>query len=156
MGLLLESDDYLLTEGGDHFLLEIGHSRGSYSTLPGDDSELETPYQDSDLVKIAVDDADMVSQSAIDEFALHQFKIDATGKNYVNLTWTGQSNIAPSHSTVYLQIYDYTLGSWTTIDSELLAAADTDFTLAPPPVTPLDDYKDADGIMAIRVYQEAK
>jgi hypothetical protein len=132
------------------------YSCGSSSSLPGTDSNLDTFYTDLDITYVASVDADMVSQSATDEYAIHQFKVDATGKHSVDLTWTGQSNIAPSHSTVYLQIYDHTLDSWVTAASNSLADADINFTLAPPTITPLEDYKDASEIITVRVYQEAK
>ena len=84
------------------------YSRGNYPAPPTDDSNLETFYSVGEVADVLAHDEDMVPQSATDEYAIHEFKVDATGKSSVDLEWVGRSNIDCSHSTVYLQIYDYT------------------------------------------------
>ncbi len=71
------------------------------------------------------------------------------------MTWDGQSSVAPSTSTVYLQVYNRTTGSWETKDSDSTAGADTDFELKTTITANLNNYYDANGWVAYRVYQEA-
>jgi len=85
---------------------------------------------------------------------LHQFK-DYTSGTGVTFTWKGQAEIAPSASTVYLQIYDRNLTTWETIDSDSATAANTDFTLTGDK-SDLTDYKDINNVVACRVYQLAQ
>ena len=141
----------------------MAYTRGNYPLPPAGDGDLDFPYTVDDNTKVAAYDyptLDMVPQSATDEYAIHEFKVDATGKSTVDIEWVGQSNIDCSHSTVYLQIYDYTevLGvdvGWTTIYSDTLTDAGTDISLVFS-VPDLGPYKDANGIITCRVYQEAK
>ena len=94
-----------------------------------------------------------VGQSADDtNFTIHQFKDYAGGETSCTLTADVQSDYAPSTSTVYLQIYDYNLDEWETVDSEFEEGANTDFVLTAP-IADLTDYVE-DGIMTCRIYQE--
>lgn len=131
------------------------YTRYHYNTLPTDDADLTTIYTESDITKVATDDTDMVPQSATDEYAIHQFKVDASGKTSVTIDWVGQSNVPCTQSAVYLQIYDQVEIGWTTIDSDTTTLANTDIPLEFF-ISDLGPYKDVNGIITCRVYQEAK
>jgi hypothetical protein len=93
-----------------------------------------------------------VGQTATGEYAIHQFK-DAAGEfNGATIEWEGQTNCAPSFSTVYLQIYNRNSSSWETVDSDNSSSADTDFTLTAD-IASLTNYKDGNAMISCRVYQ---
>jgi hypothetical protein len=131
------------------------YSRGDEAALPGDDDNLETFLSPKEIEQISADDADRVSQTATDEFTIVQFKDHAGSWDYVNVKWNGQSDVAPTSSTVYLQIYNTNTTTWETLDSDSLTAADTDFDLEGTK-DGLANYKDDNGYIICRVYQEAK
>jgi len=119
--------------------------------LPSDDTDLTTTYSTQDLSDVASDDSVRVAQSAsVGNYAIHQFKDYATGSQ-ADITWNGQSTIAPSVSKVYLQIYNHITTTWNTLASNSIANADEDFNLIANAVS-LDDYQE-DGIVSCRVYQ---
>jgi hypothetical protein len=111
---------------------------------------LENAYSEQDYTDVATDNDVYVSQTATNEYTIHQFK------NYVStigatLTCKAKSNTAPSDSTVYLQIYNYDTPAWETVDSDNTTGADTEFTLEAN-VPDLTDYKDGN-VITCRVYQ---
>lgn len=131
------------------------YSRGNYVVLPTNTSDLETPYSEQDELDVAEEDGILVEQSGMLEYMIHQFKdVIEGGENNCTFTWIGQSNLAPSNSTVYLQVYNRDSGSWETIDSNDTENANINFTLSAH-MSDLTDYKDASNIVVARVYQEA-
>ena len=85
---------------------------------------------------------------------IHQFKDFVGAENSCQLEWEGQSTLAPSASTVYLQIYNRDTPGWETVDSDDAEDANTDFILLVN-MPDLTDYKDASNVISCRVYQEA-
>jgi len=94
-----------------------------------------------------------VAQSCSTNYAIHEFKDFVGPNNTCTLEWEGQSNVAPSDSPVYLQIYNRNTDTWDPVDSDNLAAADTDFILTKF-MDNLANYKSAGNIIACRVYQQ--
>jgi hypothetical protein len=130
------------------------YTRGNYADLPSDDTDLETDYSAQDLLDVADKDDVRVAQTATQEYMVHQFK-DFVGDNAsCTLEWEGQSSLAPTSSTVYLQIYNRDTSEWNTIDSDNTSNADTDFTLTAN-IADLTDYKDASNVISCRIYQLA-
>jgi len=121
--------------------------------LPSDDADLETVYSGQDVTDVAMKDDTRVDQSATGEYAIHQFKDYVGGAGAVDLEWEGQSNVAPSSSTVYLQIYNYDTPAWENVDSDNTTGADTDFPLNGN-IPDLTNYKDGN-LITCRVYQQA-
>lgn len=119
-----------------------------------DDTNLETDYTDDEVTDVESSDDVRVAQTATEEYMIHQFKDDIGAKTACRLTWEGQSTLAPSSSTVYLQIYNRTNTTWDTVASNDSESADTDFTMIAN-ISSLVNYKDASDIIACRVYQEA-
>ena len=70
------------------------------------------------------------------------------------LNWKGQSTLAPSSSTIYLQIYNRDLDEWETVDFDDSTGSSTDFILIAN-IADLTDYKDGNNVISCRVYQEA-
>jgi len=122
--------------------------------LPGNDNDLETGYSAGDLLDVATKNNIRVSQSATGEFAIHQYKDFVGGGNSCNLEWEGQTNCAPSFSTVYLQIYNHNTTTWDGVDSDNASPVDTDFTLSGN-IADLTNYKDGSNVISCRVYQQA-
>ena len=130
------------------------YTRGDEAALPGDDGQLETNYTGQDYTDVDTKDDVRVAQTASDEYAIHQFK-DYTTAAGVNLEWEGQSDLAPSSSTVVLQIYNYNTPAWETVDSDNTTAADTDFILTAL-VADLTNYKTGSNTITCRIYQLAQ
>jgi len=68
------------------------------------------------------------------------------------LEWEGQTNLAPSLSTVYLQIFNRYTPAWQTVDTDNTSSADTDFVLTAN-IADLTNYKDANNVIVCRVFQ---
>ena len=124
--------------------------------LPANDADLETAFNTADYVTVATDDGNRVDQTAQGQFGLFLFKDDDTAgtNNVAIVTWDGQYTLAPSAQTVYLQVYNRNSTTWETLDSDSATAANTDFNLTGT-INGLADYKDGNGWIACRVYQEA-
>lgn len=130
------------------------YTRGDEVSLPGNDNNLETNYSAQDTVDVATSDDVRVAQAAEGQYAIHQFKDFVGSENDCTVLCELQSTLAPSLSTVYLQIYNRNSSSWETIDSDNTSAADTDFILTAS-IPNLTNYKDASNVIACRVYQLA-
>lgn len=85
---------------------------------------------------------------------IHQFKNYVGSSTQCSIEWEGQSTLAPSSSTAYLQIYNESMGVWETIDYNASAPADIDFEMCAK-ISDLTNYKDGQTIVSCRVYQLA-
>ena len=125
--------------------------------MPANDTNLETAFTAADYVKVATDDGNYVDQSATSENWIFEFKNQNTNNtDKIKAHWKGQTDIAPSSSTVYLQIYNRSTNLWVTLTSDSTTAADTDFSLDGTQFFNVTDYYDASNWVSCRVYQEAK
>lgn len=129
------------------------YTRGDENVLPADDTSLETNYSVQDYTDVDTKNDVRVAQSATDEYAVHQFK-DYVVASAATLEWEGQSDLAPSSSTVVLQIYNRDTPGWENVDTDSTTAADTDFILTGN-IADLTNYKDGSNVISCRVYQEA-
>ena len=123
--------------------------------MPADDTDLENAFTSGEYTQVETDDADRVAQTATGEYSAFLFKDKHTSQENITVSWNGQSDRAPSDSTVYLQIYNRNSTTWETLDNESTAGADTDFDLSGAVYANLEDYFDGDFQIACRVYQEA-
>ena len=97
-----------------------------------------------------------VDQTATDEYAVFQFKNQGPDSiTKPTATCKVKSDLAPSSSTVYLQVYNVNTTVWETIDSDSVTGADVEFTLTAILETNLTDYHDVDFWYSFRVYQLA-
>jgi len=120
--------------------------------LPADDTDLGTAYTEQDLIDVSTKNDVRVSQTATDEYAIHQFKDFVEDSNAVSLEWEGQTDCAPVFSTVYLQVYNRNTLTWDTVDSDNSSPVDTDFVLSGN-IPDLTNYVDANKVISCRVYQ---
>lgn len=130
------------------------YTRGDVDVLPGDDTNLENTFTSGEYTQVESDDADRVAQTATDEHAIFLFKDKAAGESSMNVTWNGQSDLAPSESTVHLEVYNQNSTDWESLDTDSATAANTDFDLTGS-IPDLTNYKDGSDFVACRVYQDA-
>jgi hypothetical protein len=127
---------------------------GDEPVLPVNDNDLETNYSGVDVIDVATVNGVYVCQSATLEYMIHQFKDFYPTNQPCHLNWTGRSDLAPSISTVFLQIFNQVTLAWETVATNNIVGAGIDFTmtaLIPDPT----DYKDGSQVISSRVYQLA-
>lgn len=120
--------------------------------LPTNDNDLETLYTAQDVIDVSAPDEAKVCQVGLLEHMVHQFKNFVSVPSGV-LHWEGQSTLAPSASTVYLQIYNQNTDAWETVDTDNTTADGVNFTLSAF-IADFTDYK-VGGVVSCRVYQLA-
>lgn len=131
------------------------YSRESSSSLGSDDTTLATVFSEADYTTVGTDDDNYVNLEGIQEYFQFLFKEKHTNNtDNFKITWKGKSTLAPSVSTVYLQIYNRTTSTWTTLTSNNTASANTKFTLESTISSNLSDYYDSNYIISARVYQD--
>ena len=124
------------------------------ASLPSGTTLLTTKFVQANYDDVSSDNAARVSQG-VNKYGMFLFKVSSNvgSPAGVGITWNGQSAIATTTKTVYLQFYNVSSTTWSTADSESLTGADTDFDLTGTITTPTD-YTDANGWINVRVYQE--
>lgn len=126
------------------------------ASLPSDDTVLANAFSSGNYTTVSSDDGNYVTQSSVGQYSVFLLKNKSTTQMpFIVLTWNGQSDQAPSTSTVYLQVYNRNSASWETLTSNNSANADTDFTLTATISSNLSYYYDANNWVAARVYQQA-
>jgi len=131
-----------------------GYTKGDYAALPADDTDLENDYTGQEVTDVASKNDVRVDQTGTLEHMIHQYKDFVGSQDSCILEWEGQSSLAPSSSTIYLQIYNQDTTTWVTVDTDGISNADTDFSLLAS-IADLTDYKDASNVISSRIYQEA-
>jgi hypothetical protein len=143
----------------DGFTAPLGtknYSRKAAAALPSNDSNLDNLYVSSEYTNVATVNNIFTDQSATNQYSIQQFKNKGnSSSDNIVVTWVGQSSIAPSASTVYLQIYNRNSGLWETLDSNNAASVNTNFSLSGTKTTSLSNYYDASNWVSCRVYQLA-
>jgi len=129
------------------------YTKGDYAVLPTDDADLENDYVVDEILDVATSNDIRVAQTAEGEFAIHQYKDFVGSSTKCTLRWEGQSDLSPTISTVYLQIYNYNSSEWETVSNDNTSPADTDFELVYG-VADLTDYKSSSLVICSRIYQE--
>jgi len=136
------------------------YSREKKLNLPTDDSDLDILFVPSEYVDVANNDDIYVQQcgrDTLDPYAIFLWKNKHDNNTDIIVsTCVLKTSIAPSVSSVYLQIYNRTDGVWETLDSDSITAADTEFTLSGKKTTDLERYYDEDNWVAHRIYQKAE
>lgn len=120
--------------------------------MPANDNDLEVIYSAQDVIDVATKDDVRVAQTAMQQTAIHQFKDHVGTYTSCTLECELQSTLAPSASTIYLQIYNRDTTTWDTVDSDNSTGADTDFILIAN-VADLTNYKDGNNVISCRTYQ---
>lgn len=130
------------------------YSRGDEVSLPTTNTDLETMYSDTEELYVSQRDNILVGQPGAGQYMIHQFKNFVGAQTKCQLEWQGSSELAPSTSPIYLQIYNVVTGSWLTIASDTVSDADTDIQLIGK-VGDATNYKDTSNILTSRIYQLA-
>jgi hypothetical protein len=123
--------------------------------LPSDDTNLTTPFTRQDYIDVKTENDVYVSQTAIENnYSIFLFKNQDVDEisNKSTITWKGKTNKSCISSTVYLQVYNRDSTSWETLDSDNTTEANIKFTLNGE-IIGLNNYKDINGWIAYRVYQ---
>jgi hypothetical protein len=115
---------------------------------------LEYLFNGQDYIDVDTENDIYVGQTFASEYSVFLFK-EQHGNNiaFPTVTWKGRSNIAPSSSIVYLQVYNRTSATWETLNSDNATAADTKFTLTGTITGTLSDYYDNNRWVSYRIYQ---
>jgi len=131
-------------------------TRESASDLESDDTNLTTVFSEQEYTDVGTDDDDFVDlegNGVYQKFLFKAYNDNSNNTDNFVITWKGKTTLAPSDSSVYLQIYNRDTPSWETIDTESSANANTEFTLSGIKTTSLSDYYDEDYVVNCRVYQ---
>jgi hypothetical protein len=126
------------------------YSKEDKTSIPTNDDNLSHIYTNDEKTNVGTNDEVYVDQES-DNFAIHQFK-DVVETSSATIEWNGQSDLAATSKTIYLQIYNRNTSSWETKDSNSTVNANTDFTLTAT-ISDLTNYKDGNNVISCRVYQ---
>lgn len=131
------------------------YTREANASLPTTDGHLATKYSASEVTDVDTDDNTRVDIDSVNgNYLIHQFEVkNANDTDNITISWNGQTLIAPSLKTVYLQIYNYNTASWETLDSDNTTAKNTDFDLSGSITSNQTYYYDASNYARVRVYQ---
>jgi hypothetical protein len=141
------------THTTDSYLGGLDYSRESVSALPAADTDLATLYTQTDRDNVSSDNEVYVCLEGI-EYLVHLFKVKGPNSSgSFTVTSDLKAALAPTTSTVYLQVYNRNTELWETVDSNNAAAADTDFGLTAN-ITSVADYYDGNSWLAFRIWQE--
>lgn len=122
--------------------------------LPTNNNDLETYYTDQEVDDVAVSDDIRVAQTGSLEHMVHQFKDFVGARTSCEIELEARSTLAPSASTVFLQIFNQSTSSWETLDQDNTSRADVDFNFVKK-ISDLTSYKDSSSLVSVRVYQLA-
>lgn len=129
------------------------YSRFADASLATTGADRTTLYNPAEFTAVSTDDNVYVEQLGVG-YVNHVFKeVHTTTSDRPTITWKGKTDLDPSTSTVYLQIWNNTGGTWETLDSNNSAAVSTEFTLTGAPVSTMTNYYDSSNIVTWRVYQ---
>ena len=137
-------------------VLDNTFSREVKGSLPTTDLNLAPVYSAGEITDVSTDNDVYVDLEAIAAgYAIHQYKVlNTNNTDKINITFKGRSSIAPTASSVRLQVYNRNSAAWETLDTESAASANTKFTMTGSVTTNLSYYYDANFIVSIRVYQQ--
>jgi len=122
---------------------------GSNVTLPTDDDDLINIFTSGTTIS---DDV-RVSQAGTD-YVIFQFKEQNTDNSKtIVINWEGQSDIAPSVSPVYIQIYNYNKSEWENVLSDWVSGVGADFNIKGR-MNINSKYYDSNFYITCRVYQD--
>ena len=131
------------------------YSRADLPTLPANDNNLTNTFSAQEYLDVENLDGRTSIQTSDGQYSVFLFKNKNTDQESISTTWTGKSNLAPSSSTTYLQIYNRNSTTWETLDTDSTSSVDTNFTLTGTQTTNLSNYFDENYWISCRVYQQA-
>jgi hypothetical protein len=136
----------------------IEYSREFTNSLPVDNATLDILYSGAEVTEVGIDNDTYVSVGANafrGIYKIHQFKYQHTNNtDSINIMIQAKTDLAPSSSTVYFQIYNTNTNEWETIDSNGVAAANVEFELSGGKSVNVANYYAAENWVSARIYQE--
>ena len=130
------------------------YTKGDYLPLPTNNDDLENAYTVQEVIDVSTDNGVRVCQNGTLKNMVHEFKNYVGTEASCRLNWNGQSSLAPSSSTVYLQIWNINTLTWDTVANNNTADEDTDFSFYTV-INDLTNYKTASQMISCRIYQLA-
>ena len=131
------------------------YSRADLPVLPtNNDNNLTNTFSPQEYLDVENLDGQTSIQTSDGQYSVFLFKNKNTDQENISATWTGKSNIAPSSSAVYLQIYNRNSTTWETLDTDSTSSVNTNFTLTGTQTTNLSNYFDTNYWISCRIYQQ--
>lgn len=145
-----------ITKSLEYRIASLIYSREFQASVPAGIDDLATRYTEQELEDVSIDDDIYVSLLGNTVgFLLHQFKFYHTNStDPITVTVRMKSIVAPSASTVFLQIYNFDTDLWENLDSDSGTAADTEFELKGTKTLSADYYGSPGNLIVARIYQE--
>jgi hypothetical protein len=142
---------------GTESLAAVEYSREFTNSLPIDNTTLDTLYSDAEVIEVGIDNDSYVSIGANDfrgVYKLHQFKYQHTNNvDSISLVIQAKTDLAPTISTVYFQIFNVSTEEWETLDSNGVSDVSIEFVLAGGKFDNVEDYYDDENWVSVRIYQ---
>ncbi len=130
------------------------YSRSAEDDLPLTSANGDILFNPTEYVEVAAEDNTYATQTATNQWCLFIFKDRGIANTEdIHVTWQGKSNVAPSVSTVYLQIYNTNSNTWETMSSDSTSSAGVNFTLVGDITSNQTHYYDASLWVTCRIYQ---
>lgn len=132
------------------------YTREAKTSLPTVATDLATTYSAGDVTDVGTDNAVRVGITSVlgSTHNIHLYKFLATANTKgITVTWNGQTTLAPSAATVYLQIWNNNSSAWETLASGSSSSVNTDFTLTGSIKVNNSYYYDGSLYVYARVYQ---
>src|SRR3990167_8344849 len=130
------------------FSARYSRQKTSNAVLPSNTNDLNTLFNNSEYTDVSDIDGTTVDQTGdgTNIHCLFLFKERFDDNTATpEISWTGQSTVAPSSFGVLLSIFNYKTGSWEPMAENTTSAADTDFYLTTPEdyvYSDIEDYYD--------------
>ena len=106
------------------------YSREENVALPTNSAVLDNLFTTAEYTEVATENSIYADQTGTDDYSIFLFKDKGTvNTDDIHVSWTGQTNVAPSTSIVYLQVYNINSATWETVDSDNTTGANVNFTL---------------------------
>lgn len=147
----------ILTLPVSEVLEYLNYTRENSATLDTSDVGLPTVSTYDDFIKVNTDDDTFLDLEGSQVYFKYLFKKNNHNTDNTNpftVTWSGKSTVAPSTSTVYLQVFNRDSQEWETIDSDNSTGANTKFTLTASVTESVGNYYDENYLISCRVYQD--
>jgi hypothetical protein len=131
------------------------YSKNKLTSLPTHKGNLLTVYGETDEEDVSTDNGVRVSIASSGIFYLiHQYRIvNNTNKDSIKVKINLQSTLAPTVSSVYLQVWNVVTELWETLTYNNSSPAETDFDLEYTITSNVSNYYDSSYEVAFRVYQ---
>ena len=132
------------------------YTRDALDALPSTKDDLATVYTTPEEGDVYLDDnrfVDLIGSGS--KYLIHQFKKDNNNRHdRIKVKIKLKSTLAPTSSTIYLQMWNGITNAWETMDSEALKGANEEFSLvADVNETSYFDFRESFAEVAVRVYQ---